>query len=199
MPRKSSQKTEQTVHNYRSSAKKNKTSHDTHSITQPPKEALRYDKWNKLIGHTWRDIAPSQELLKSLAEKLREWANTDTALRFDDFLDEYCVPWRNYGRWREKSEALQEAHEYALRRLASRRWHMAFKKMADKDIFRLDQHRYDPDWHKDVNEYWAALKREHPEDDKQIRVIIEQIETEEVPPKITAAIEKAPSKTTIPE
>lgn len=122
------------------------------------KERKTTKGWNRLLGNSWRGCKPHPDVLKDLAKKMREWAIKDKSLRLDDFLDEECVPTSTYYNWKDECDELKESHEFALRRLASRREKLAFFKQADRDIFLRTQHMYDSKWDKEVNQYHKSLK-----------------------------------------
>lgn len=128
--------------------------------TSTTKENRTTKRWNPLIGNSWRDNKPHPDALKDLAKRMRVWAQKDTSLRFDDFLDVENVPTSAYYTWRDGCPELKEAHEFAIRRLASRREKLALFKQADKEIFLRTQHMYDPKWDKEVNQYYKGLQLE---------------------------------------
>lgn len=85
--------------------------------------------------------------------------------------------------WSDSDPWCKQMLETAVAILASRRYELALFKEVDKDIFKLDQHKYDKSWH-DVNEYHAALKRkEEPQPTKFILEMSQMPETDKVPKK----------------
>lgn len=145
-------------------AKKKTNDNTTRLPSQPPKQ------WNRLLGYSWRNKEPDIHAVKDLANRMRAWAILDTSFRISDFFDSENVPSSSFHTWLPKFEDLQLAYEFTLRRIASRRWHLAFSKQADRDIFKLDQHLYEPEWGKEVNEYWAALRKQDAEQPTNIHV-----------------------------
>lgn len=128
------------------------------NINTNTKERKTTKGWNRLLGNSWREQNPHPDILKDLAKRMRQWAQQDSSLRFDDFLDEENVPTSTYYNWKEECDDLKDAHEFTMRRLASRREKLALFKQVDKDIFLRTQHMYDKNWDKDVNQYNKALK-----------------------------------------
>lgn len=124
------------------------------------KENKTTKRWNPLVGNSWGDSKPHPDVLKDLAKRLRAWAQKDTSLRLDDFLDEENVPPSRYYTWRDECPELKDTHEFALRRLASRREKLALFNQTNKEIFLRTQHMYDPKWDKEVNQYSKSLRLE---------------------------------------
>lgn len=133
---------------------------DMKNANPTTKESKVTKRWNSLIGNSWRDNKPHPDALKDLAKRMRAWAQKNTSLRLDDFLDEENIPTSAYSTWWDECPELKDAHDLALRRLASRREKLAFFKQADREMFLRTQHLYDPKWDKEVNQYTKSLRFE---------------------------------------
>lgn len=100
----------------------------------------------------------SEGFIHKLCEEFCKWANrdgkdgSDESLRLDDFADEMGVNKRDIERWRLKFPNLQEAYEYAKRRIASRREIGAMKRRYESstvlktqgyycDVYRTEEER----------------------------------------------------------
>lgn len=155
--------------------KKNHKGVGMKTVNPITKEKNITKRWNPLIGNSWRDNKPHPDALKDLAKRMRIWAQKDTSLRFDDFLDEENVPTSTYYTWRDECLELKDAHAFAIRRLASRREKLAFLKQADKEIFLRTQHMYDPRWDKEVNQYAKSLRLEEDVAPGKTKFIVVQV------------------------
>lgn len=108
---------------------------------------------------SWREKTPTDEYLKGLARDMVVWVQEDEdAFRLERFFRLKQVHKATFYRWKDKSEDLQQAVEFAKMVIAERRETGAIKKKYDTFAALRQMAHYDDDW-KAVDQWNASLKQ----------------------------------------
>ena len=91
----------------------------------------------------------SEAFIEKLAEEYMAWAKKEDSLILSDFCDERHIEPRSFYNWCQKFDSMKEAHDYAKRRIASRRELGALNRKFSETMVIRRQHAYDPEWDKD--------------------------------------------------
>jgi hypothetical protein len=103
-----------------------------------------------------------------LAEDMVKWVDeSQDNLKLEQFFHSRHINYRNLHRWLPRSEALQEAHEYVLHRLGTKREIGALKREYDSAIVRTTMPHYDKTW-KELEEWRSKLKEPTESGDKVV-------------------------------
>lgn len=80
--------------------------------------------------------------------------------------------------WASRDGWCQMMLDEAIEILGKRRYELAFFKEADREMFKLDQHKYDKTWHEDVNIRHAELRKKDEQATGDISVYLDGIKIE---------------------
>lgn len=118
-----------------------------------------------------------------IARRLKTWASNEDAFRLDDFLDGEGIRPADYYDWIKTSKNLKEAHEFAIRRLASNRERGAAVRKYDAATIARTIGFYCP-ISKSEQERLAALRKTEDEIPSNVKVeIVQYPSTDMVPDK----------------
>lgn len=119
-------------------------------------------------------ISPiTQGFVERESKALMEWARLDDSLRIHDYTDMKGYPPQDYYTWVDNFPAFKLAHEYAMRRIASRRELGALTRKYSEKAISWTLGHYDKIY-KDEIQYFIKLKDEL-QGQQDIKVVIEQI------------------------
>lgn len=141
--------------------------------------------------HTRQYHPATRKFVEVLCDKLKDWADTEDAFNLYDFTDAQGFNPDTFYDWCKKFPALEEVHQYALRRLGSKReYGAATRKYAESTIHKTLGH-YSHVWKKEI-EALAKLKDEHNQNETKI-VVIERFPElpGRTPEQVAAAVTKA--------
>jgi len=96
--------------------------------------------------------------LIEMGRRLIEWANKKDTLILTEFCLDEGIDTEQLHRWADMCQELKKAKSYALRKLAIKREKGALTRTLERGMVTLVQHRYDKEWHTEVNEYHVRLK-----------------------------------------
>jgi hypothetical protein len=102
--------------------------------------------------HPYQDLFFMKEkpvslaFLERFAQEVLNWSALDTSLKITDFYLEKNIPNQVYYRWVKKYDFMKEAHETAMRRIASRREVGALTRKYDAGSVREFQALCDPEY-----------------------------------------------------
>ncbi len=94
------------------------------------------------------------------ARYLKEWAELEDSLRIIDFIDKQGYEPRVFYRWLKEHIELEVAHEYAMRRIGSRREQGAILRKFSESTIHRTLGRYDEVWREEtrlINESKVSL------------------------------------------
>lgn len=130
--------------------KSNTQSKNTANITSaenPVKQIFLGEYFNI---HTFQKHPITETFFTREAKALKEWAELETSLRISDFYDARGYDPKFYYYWVEKHPEIQTAHEYAMRRIGSRREVGAMsRRFAENTVHKTLGH-YDPIWREEM-------------------------------------------------
>ena len=98
---------------------KAKTSKPTKQKPEPANDTSKF--WFYRHTYSWQERPINSAALERLADDLISWSQKKDSFRINDFYDDQGINPRDYYRFCGYCPKLQEAHEFALRRIASRR------------------------------------------------------------------------------
>ena len=98
---------------------------------------------------TFRMKPVSEAFIERLSEEYMAWAKKEDSLILSDFCDERHIEPRSFYNWCQKFDSMRDAHDYAKRRIASRRELGALNRKFSETMVIRRQHAYDPEWDKD--------------------------------------------------
>lgn len=143
--------------------KKRVNSQDSIRRKKARKKGFTYwDEYSDL--YTLKRTPVSMEMIDRIIIDLIAWASSDPenkrkkALLLRDFFQEKGIPTTTYERWLTKHKTFKEAYQQAKLMIASNREKGGLFRDYEKDLIKLRQHAYDPEWKKD--EEWRAELRE---------------------------------------
>lgn len=140
---------------------------------------IAYEDYRDMLS---MEMKPCSSLfLERLSEDLIKWVNeSPDHLKITQFFTSRGIAISNLYKWLPKSEALQEAHAYALTVLGDKRELGALKKEYDSGMVRYTMPHYDKAW-KELEEWRSKLKEDKEESGTKIVVIEKFPDTKEVP------------------
>lgn len=148
------------------------------SSTKSPAKRKDVRAWEEYYDIYSFQMKPVNMSVKErFAEDLRDWSLKDDSLRIEDFVDERGFNLMTYYRWQETCEALKMAHEFAIRRLASRREKGAITKKYDSTSIFKSQHWYDAVY-REAAKAAAALREENNSQEQKIVIMHEYTKTD---------------------
>lgn len=123
--------------------------------------------------HTMQVSPITQSFIEREAKAIMQWSHLDDSLRITDYTDMKGYPPQEYYRWLDAFPVMKLAHEYAMRRIASRRELGAVTRRFSEKAISWTLGHYDPIYKQEMIEI-IKLKEESiaPTD---IKVVIEQI------------------------
>lgn len=127
--------------------------------------------------HT-RQMSPMTErFVEREAQKLMDWAMLEDSLRISDYTDSQGYAPQVYYSWVKKFPAIQLAHEFALRRIGSRREHGALTRKFNEKVVSWTLGQYDQVFKEEM----MAIARMKEEFNKNpdIKVIVEHIPSQD--------------------
>lgn len=134
--------------------------------------------------HTFKMHPTTKNFIINQAIKLREWSLTDEALRITDFIDQQGYAPKMFYEWCKKNSLLQDAYEFALRRIGSRREGGAMtRRFAESTVHRTLGY-YDAIWKQETREL-AKLKEDHAQNETKVVVIERFPSVEPVSPRVS--------------
>ncbi len=129
------------------------------SNTEPEKNAINASSENLakkvFLGeyfniHTFQKHPITASFYIHEARALKEWSELETSLKISDFYDARGYDPKQFYRWVADHEEMALAHDYALRRVGSRREIGAMtRKFAESTIHKVHGH-YDPIWREEM-------------------------------------------------
>ena len=125
---------------------------------------------------------------------LQEWADQEDSLILEDFIDSRGYNPDTFYDWCKKFENLEEAHQYAMRRLASRREKGALTRKFDGNFVARMMGHYSKSWRQE--QILAAKLREDTSKQNDIKIVIEEMPWQPgpmAPCMLDAVIEPKPS------
>lgn len=130
-----------------------------------------FDEYRNL--NSYRKMPINNIWLDRLAKDLCNWVKTDiTAVNFGPFLLEKGLLQNEFKRLRDKHPALQQAYEFALQIIGSRRDAGATERKYDGSYVRHTMPLFDKE-HKELYQWWAKIKADEEEAKKNITVIMQ--------------------------
>lgn len=105
--------------------------------------------------------------------RLLEWSELEDSLILEDFVDGRGYAPDTFYRWCKNSENLEEAHQYAMRRLASRREKGALNRKYDASTIHKMMGYYSKAWRQE--QIFAAKMREDTSKQNDIKIVIEEM------------------------
>lgn len=131
----------------------------------------RYDEYFNVL--LFNKVPVTDAYISRVAQDLIEWAKKESSLVFKGFLNKTGISCEAYYMWKERSEDLKMAHEFALSTLAERREEGALRKKLDSGLVSYTMPHYDKKWKELVEwrEGLKALRREQQQDGTKIVVI----------------------------
>lgn len=140
-----------------------------------------YDEYYDYFTFKMKPV--SDQWIDALAHDLLDWATTnDNAFKITQFYHLRGIGSDDIKRWRERNKNLDVAYVRALEMLGNRREIGAIKGKLKEGIVLSSMPMYDKKW-KSLAEWRAAL-RNKADEEKPVRVIIEQIpSSDKVPPR----------------
>lgn len=168
-------------------AKTTQSIETANSSTSPKtKKKTATQWWEYRDQNTWRMKPYSMQTLEELADHIKAWAKLKDSYRINDFYNEHGISKQTFHELMQRCEKLQDAHQYTIERLASRREIGALtRKLDPSTVFRSLAHYCDID--KEQVETRAALIAKYKanlEGSNEQKVIV---------------IERMPSTDTVPE
>lgn len=143
-------------------------------MTKKIKSNRKVERLCPLVFEDYRDMLsmemrPCPELfLDHLAADMVKWVDASPDnLTIEQFFHEKHLGMRNLYRWLPRSEVLQEAHEYVLHRLGTKREIGAIKREYDSAMIRSTMPHYSKTW-KDLEEWRSKLKEPTESGDKVV-------------------------------
>ena len=127
--------------------------------------------------HT-RQMSPMTErFIEREAQKIMDWAMLEDSLRICDYTDSQGYAPQVYYTWIKKFPAMQLAHEFALRRIGSRREHGALTRKFSEKVVSWTLGYYDQVFKEEM----MAIARMKEEFNKNpdIKVVIEHIPSQD--------------------
>lgn len=119
-------------------------------------------------------ISPvTQGFIERESKALMDWSRLDDSLRIHDYTDMKGYPPQDYYTWVDNFPALKLAHEYAMRRIASRRELGALTRKYSEKAVSWTLGHYDKIYKEEI-QYFIRLK-EDLQKQQDIKVVIEQI------------------------
>lgn len=116
--------------------------------------------WRVFLDAGSHPLYPSlDEFGKRMALTYLEWAEQDSSLLCEQFLNEYKLSWHVFWKMQKKYPELKEAHDMVKQILFTRRSLGVLHQKLDKDMVLKDLHRYNPAWGTEVNDYWTEKKQ----------------------------------------
>lgn len=115
----------------------------------------------------------TQGFLEREAKGLMDWSRQEDSLRIHDYTDMRGYPPIEYYRWVDAFPVLKIAHEYAMRRIASRRELGALTRKYSEKAVSWTLGHYDKIYKEEI-QYFLRLK-EDLNKQQDIKVVIEQI------------------------
>ncbi len=123
--------------------------------------------------HTFKMHPITAKFLEQECVRLVEWANQEDSLLLVDFIDMRGYSPEIFSQWCEKHYNFEAAHQYALRRIGSRRETGAiFRKFAESTVHRTLGH-YSKIWRDET--ILAAKLREDTSKQNDIKIVIEEM------------------------
>lgn len=144
-----------------------------HPNTKRKTEANKVRTWWEYRHQgTWKMRPYTQESLIRLAQDLKEWADKETSLRINDFYNFHGIHAKVFYEMLAKCIELEEAHDYAMERIASRREIGSMTRKYDTTTIFKTQAYYDSIYRQE-QERSARLKLEAEAAQNQQKVKVE--------------------------
>lgn len=143
-----------------------------------PTQSKTKDRWEEYrqVG-SWKMVPYNDAALERLANEIYEWASKDEdALVLEEFYLKRGISCSTWIRFKERSPALKEAHNHALRLIGIRREKGAIKSKMDFRAIASTQPRYSKTA-RQVEEWRANLRAKANEDSDKltnVKVVIEK-------------------------
>lgn len=141
--------------------------------------------------HTRQYHPATVKFVESQCIKLKEWADQEDSLNISDFIDSQGYNPATFYRWCDKFPQLHETHQYAIRRLGSRREMGALTRKFDASTVHRTLGYYHYIWRQETIAL-AKLKEESAQNETKVVVIerFPEIPTK-TPEEVAAAVRKA--------
>lgn len=122
--------------------------------------------------HTFLMHPITMRFIEQEAKRLREWAQTDSARRLSDFIDNAGYSPEIFSRWCRQYPILKLAQEYAMRRIGARREDGAIDRKFDASMIQRTLGFYDPIWKAETIQL-AQLKNDNAEKNETKIVVMD--------------------------
>ena len=162
--------------------------------TEEPLTLSKNVHWSDYISNEAFRLFPEKDnWRKRLIHTLYVWVTEGKdekgrpVLEVMQFCTEYKIEWHSLKRWANTYEDVGKAYNDIKMILASRRRVGAHHRDYGDSVFK-DMHLYEPDWHKEVNQYWSDLKEREAAAGKQAFTI------EMAPARVTGKIKPKKEK-----
>lgn len=141
--------------------------------------------------HTRQYHPATVKFVESQCIKLKEWADQEDSLNLYDFIDNQGYNPATFYKWCDKFPQLHETHQYAIRRLGSRREMGALTRKFDASTVHRTLGYYHYIWRQETAAL-AKLKEESSQNETKVVVIERYPEVpSKTPEEVAAAVRKA--------
>ena len=142
------------------------------SCRSPIKNYGYFGEYHDLFTFKTRPVPESW--IEELAREVMVWSDESTSYRMSDFYKLKGITQRDYWEFKSKSKVLQDAHDYAMANLASRREIGGLTNKLNAGLVSQTMPIYDSDW-KGIIEWKANLANKDGKTQGDVNVYMDSI------------------------